>query len=112
MQQQDIALGIIEGVVVAAPRGEVKREKVARPSRHLDGGPSDEECGAPLLSADGRRAAWDTAWANRVDGDTDGIGDVFLRGPLRWTFPELPGLPRARSPWRCPRTRSRSCPRE
>lgn len=52
-------------------------------SRHLDGTPSNIDCDPPRLSADGKWVAWATRGSTLVDGDTNGVSDIFLRGPLR-----------------------------
>ena len=52
-------------------------------SRHLDGTPSNRDCEVPHISGDGRWVAWATEGSTLVDGDSNGVSDVFLRGPLR-----------------------------
>lgn len=52
-------------------------------SRHLDGTPSNLDCDPPRLSGDGQWVLWSTAGSTLVDGDTNGVSDIFLRGPLR-----------------------------
>lgn len=52
-------------------------------SRHLDGTPSNIDCDPPRLSGDGAWVIWSTAGSTLVDGDSNGVSDVFLRGPLR-----------------------------
>jgi Tol biopolymer transport system component len=38
--------------------------------------------GLPAISADGRWTSWTTTANNLVSGDTNGVNDVFLRGPF------------------------------
>ena len=44
-----------------------------------DGVQADDDSVAPSLSADGRLVAFDSGAANLVDGDTNGVHDIFLR---------------------------------
>ena len=41
------------------------------------------DCDPPLLAADGSWVVWTTKGSTLVDDDTNGVVDVFLRGPLR-----------------------------
>jgi Tol biopolymer transport system component len=52
-------------------------------SRHLDGTPSNIDCSPPRLSADGSTVVWSTQGSTLVDGDSNGVSDIFLRSPLR-----------------------------
>ncbi len=52
-------------------------------SRHLDGTPSNLECSDMALSLDAGWVAWETLGSTLVDGDTNGVPDIYLRGPLR-----------------------------
>jgi Tol biopolymer transport system component len=52
-------------------------------SRHLDGRPSDKACERILLSGDGSWVVWQTQGSTLVDGDTNGVTDIYMRGPLR-----------------------------
>ena len=52
-------------------------------SQHQDGTISNIDCDPPLLSADGAWVVWSTKGSTLVDGDTNGVSDIFLRGPLR-----------------------------
>lgn len=52
-------------------------------SRHYDGTPSNLDCDPPRLTGDGAWVLWSTAGSSLVDGDTNGVQDVFLRGPFR-----------------------------
>lgn len=52
-------------------------------SRHKDGTPSSLDCDIPKISGDGKWVIWATQGSTLVDGDTNGVSDIFLRGPLR-----------------------------
>jgi len=52
-------------------------------SRHKDGTPSNLDNDTPRISADGKWVVWSTQSSTLVDGDTNGLSDIFLRGPLR-----------------------------
>lgn len=52
-------------------------------SRHLDGRPSDKACESVVFSSDGTWVAWQTVGSTLVDGDTNGVTDIYLRGPWR-----------------------------
>ncbi len=52
-------------------------------SQHLNGDLSNIDCDPPRISDDGTWAVWTTRGSTLVDGDTNGVSDVFLRGPLR-----------------------------
>jgi len=52
-------------------------------SRHLDGTPSNLDCDPPRISSDGKWVLWATPGSTLVDGDSNGVSDVFLRGPFR-----------------------------
>ena len=60
-----------------------KTGRTRRVSVGLAGQPANGLSGAPRLSADGRFAAFGSRASNLVAGDTNGTGDVFVRGPLR-----------------------------
>jgi subtilisin family serine protease/Tol biopolymer transport system component len=50
-----------------------------------DGGPADGPSGAPVLSADGRFAAFSSDATNLVPDDTNGVSDVFVRDRVTGT---------------------------
>jgi hypothetical protein len=50
--------------------------------RSTDGQTTTLSTNAPAISADGRWASWSTTATNMVSGDTNGVNDVFLRGPF------------------------------
>lgn len=50
-------------------------------SRHLDGTPSNIDCEPPRISTDGKWVLWATPGSTMVDEDSNGVSDVFLRGP-------------------------------
>ncbi|HVE40045.1 MAG TPA: hypothetical protein VNM14_09175 [Planctomycetota bacterium] len=52
-------------------------------SQHQNGTISNIDCDPPILAADGSWVVWTTRGSTLVDGDTNGVSDVFLRGPLR-----------------------------
>jgi Tol biopolymer transport system component len=52
-------------------------------SRHFDGTPTNLSCDPPRMSADGAWVVWSTQGSTLVDGDTNGVHDVYLRGPFR-----------------------------
>jgi Tol biopolymer transport system component len=52
-------------------------------SQHQDGTLCNLDCDPPLIAADGSWVVWSTKGSTLVDGDTNGVSDVFLRGPLR-----------------------------
>jgi hypothetical protein len=47
-----------------------------------DGAPADGWSYGPALSADGRLVVYHSDATNLIDGDTNGISDVFAYGPL------------------------------
>jgi Tol biopolymer transport system component len=52
-------------------------------SQHQDGSISNLDCDPPIISADGSWVVWSTRGSTLVDGDSNGVSDVFLHGPLR-----------------------------
>jgi hypothetical protein len=52
-------------------------------SRHLDGRPSDKACESIVFPSDGSWVAWQTVGSTLVDGDANGVTDIYMRGPLR-----------------------------
>lgn len=52
-----------------------------------DGNAPGSACSFPKISADGRYVSFTSYASNIVEGDTNGVSDIFVRGPL------LPGLP-------------------
>jgi Tol biopolymer transport system component len=52
-------------------------------SVHQDGRIADQDCRDAAISGDGKWAAWSTASPNMVDGDGNGLEDVFTRGPRK-----------------------------
>jgi Tol biopolymer transport system component len=51
-------------------------------SVHISGALPQLSCERPFLSADGRWVVWQTEAANLVTGDTNGLKDIYVRGPL------------------------------
>jgi Tol biopolymer transport system component len=62
---------------------DLQKNKVFYCSRHKDGTPSNLDCDVVRISGDGSWVIWSTQGSTLVDGDTNGVSDVFLRGPLR-----------------------------
>lgn len=52
-------------------------------SQHQNGSLSNIDCDPPAIDAVGDWVGWTTKGSTLVDGDTNGVSDVFLRGPLR-----------------------------
>lgn len=52
-------------------------------SVNLIGQPADRQCYSAGISQDGQWAVWFTVAGNLVTGDTNGVNDVFVHGPLR-----------------------------
>jgi hypothetical protein len=52
-------------------------------SQHQNGSISNLDCDPPIISADGSWVVWSTRGSTLVDGDSNGVSDVFLHGPLR-----------------------------
>ncbi|HZE98394.1 MAG TPA: hypothetical protein VE981_15285 [Planctomycetota bacterium] len=52
-------------------------------SRHFDGTDSNLSCSPPSMSGDGRTVAWHTVGSTLVEGDTNGVEDVYYRTATR-----------------------------
>ena len=48
-------------------------------SRHTSGSHAGSNCDNPTISGDGRYIVWDSGSTNMVDGDSNGVRDVFIR---------------------------------
>jgi Tol biopolymer transport system component len=63
------------------------RDRVAKVTRRVSVGPANVQAnggsGGPAISAGGRFVAFGSDASNLVSGDTNGLVDVFLSGPLR-----------------------------
>ncbi len=59
--------------------------KTERVSLANDGSQSTADCSDPAISGDGRFVAFDSFASNLVTGDTNGVGDVFVRDRLLGT---------------------------
>jgi hypothetical protein len=68
------ANGVADVFVADLRTGQVRR--VSEPAA---GGEADGASGAPAISPDGRFVSFFSAASNLVPGDTNGVGDVFLR---------------------------------
>lgn len=56
-----------------------KRKRTRRISLHSNGSQGDGDSTAPSTSEDGRFVAFESAATTLVDGDTNGVSDVFVR---------------------------------
>jgi Tol biopolymer transport system component len=80
------ASNLVEGDINDAPDvfvRDLRSGEAALGSVGLDRAEADGGSGAPAISADGRRIAFASGATNLVERDTNGVADVFLRGPLR-----------------------------
>ena len=67
----------VQDTCAGAPAGCVPSEKLV--SVGVGGNPSDDNSFSPSISADGRYVAFLSSARNLVDGDTNGVTDVFVR---------------------------------
>jgi Tol biopolymer transport system component len=60
-----------------------KKGKTKRVSLSVAAIPGNGDSDIPFLSADGRYVAFQSTATNLIDDDTNGVTDVYVRGPLR-----------------------------
>ena len=75
-----MAASMLSGPAAVALTGETVRVSLAHDGEESDGG-----SGAPSPSSDGRVVAFSSEAANLVEGDTNGVADVFVRDRVTGT---------------------------